>query len=1386
MKPLIRILHLEDNKNDAELVKETLLMKEINCKIVHVDNEKDFIKSLENNTFDVILADYNLPSFDGFAALALSKKLTPDIPFIFISGVLGEELAIETLKRGATDYVIKSRLERLVPSIERALREQEEKAKRILLEREIVELDQMIGELRSVYQQLTRRVRGFLKIELPSGKYSIVDKFLEDLSGYQIIDWQETPNFITQIIHPDFEDYYKENIEHFKDGIVPKMLEYKIKRKDDEERWWLQFNLGAFDAEGQLTSVSAVIIDNTEDKLAQQKYQELFENAITGMYRSDIQTGAFLEANEKMAEIFGCTSVEDLKKHKGTDFFVDEATRKLLVEKLLEEGFYEEELVPLKKDDGTPFWVSESAIIYPEEGYIQGHIIDVTERKEAQDALIRDRKAFQIIAEATIKATSAEKLCEVVLDGLAETFSFDAGTFRLYNPEDDMLYPTAIYGVSEEEKSKLQAISLQDESHVGAHVARTKQAIFAPDIMDSNFLSSIPPQLQNFSVRANITWPIMTAEEELLGVLQLVNHTPKIIPKADQTLFATIADMLASALEYRKAEDDLRDSEEKFRAFAEQSLLGVALTKIDGDFLYINNVILEISEYTREDFESSKVRDIARKIFSWQDIDRLRDQIAVTMGDKATSSKIEEYQITTKGGKRKWVAIHLTPIKIKDEIVTGVVVLETTEQKRVQLTLERERKAFHLLAEATVNAKDLTDLCQRILIGLTDLLQYENGTFRLYDKEKQELIPIAVVLQDMDKQSLIKPLAITDESYLNTYVARTKEPIFAPDVTKHPITKQYQERLVRFDAQANITWPILDASGELLGTVQIVSNSPKEIPEEDKFFFETIVKFFATALERMWSQEALRESQELYSRLIETSPFAIINTDLEGNIITLNQQALNILAITKEEEIIGSDFFKFITLEDRAKAKLDVHMATEKGLLRNVEYSLKNKSDQVIPFETSISVILNDEQKAEAYIFIGQDISLRKEIEEQRMRLTNIISHSEQVILSSDPSGKLIYTNPAVEKVFGYKPAELIGQPISILSPPGQENQQKEMLREIKATGMLTFETVRKHKDGTLIPIIMNLTTNRDELDNIISINALLLDISDIKRLEESLRSQYHEFEVLNKIISAGYKAENLEQFFDFVLNTILGSLNFTGGAIYLLEKVNGNAKLKRSIGLPKAFTERMVTMKAETQQYKRLFASGESYVFQDFESVDQHAEIGGIKSMVSVPFFSKQEVIGALILTSKEPRITSNENLSILEAIGRDIGTAIAKFVAEEELLFKQLSLMTIFDALDQVLLVVDSKSGQIVMVNKVAKEKFDLSDKNITELTIFDLSPTKSKENSIEKMVKLVSNKSGEFSMPIKTNEGQILEFQISYYTYSINKRDVLICILREQKQK
>jgi signal transduction histidine kinase len=126
----LHILLLEDSLLDAELTEAQLFEGGLSCKMVRVEKRDEFSRALENSTFDLILADYSLPSFDGISALQLAHSVRPDTPFIFLSGALGEELAIETLKSGATDYVLKDRRERLVPSIHRALREADERAER--------------------------------------------------------------------------------------------------------------------------------------------------------------------------------------------------------------------------------------------------------------------------------------------------------------------------------------------------------------------------------------------------------------------------------------------------------------------------------------------------------------------------------------------------------------------------------------------------------------------------------------------------------------------------------------------------------------------------------------------------------------------------------------------------------------------------------------------------------------------------------------------------------------------------------------------------------------------------------------------------------------------------------------------------------------------------------------------------------------------------------------------------------------------------------------------------------------------------------------------------------------------------------------------------------
>jgi PAS domain S-box-containing protein len=119
----LRILYLEDDPRDAELVQETLAVDGVACVVIRVETEADFVASLEQGGLDLVLADYTLPSFDGMSALKIARRDWPQVPFIFVSGTLDEEVAIEALKIGATDYVFKTRLSRVVPSVQRALQE---------------------------------------------------------------------------------------------------------------------------------------------------------------------------------------------------------------------------------------------------------------------------------------------------------------------------------------------------------------------------------------------------------------------------------------------------------------------------------------------------------------------------------------------------------------------------------------------------------------------------------------------------------------------------------------------------------------------------------------------------------------------------------------------------------------------------------------------------------------------------------------------------------------------------------------------------------------------------------------------------------------------------------------------------------------------------------------------------------------------------------------------------------------------------------------------------------------------------------------------------------------------------------------------------------------
>jgi PAS domain S-box-containing protein len=127
MSSTVRILLLEDDPNDAGLIEAILEADHFICKTTCVQGRAEFLAALESAEFDLILSDYKLPSFDGLSALGVARRVRPGLPFIFVSATIGEDVAIEALKVGATDYVLKTRMSRLVPAVRRALSEARER-----------------------------------------------------------------------------------------------------------------------------------------------------------------------------------------------------------------------------------------------------------------------------------------------------------------------------------------------------------------------------------------------------------------------------------------------------------------------------------------------------------------------------------------------------------------------------------------------------------------------------------------------------------------------------------------------------------------------------------------------------------------------------------------------------------------------------------------------------------------------------------------------------------------------------------------------------------------------------------------------------------------------------------------------------------------------------------------------------------------------------------------------------------------------------------------------------------------------------------------------------------------------------------------------------------
>jgi PAS domain S-box-containing protein len=261
MNRILQVLHLEDDANDAQLLRLKLEEANIGCIITVVQTRDEFVNALEQTEFDLIVSDFTLPSFDGKSALEIARQKWPDIPFIFVSGTMGEEAAIESMVRGATDYVLKGRLSRLVPATQRALSEVESR-------RERKRAEVALKESKEKYQSLFERNLSGAFVSTPDGRLLECNPAFVRMFGFDSIEDAKATNISALYSDPEKRRLLLWNVQARKEI---EYFEVHMVRKDGALLRIIENVVGKFDNNGELVELTGYMFDDSKRQLLEQQ-----------------------------------------------------------------------------------------------------------------------------------------------------------------------------------------------------------------------------------------------------------------------------------------------------------------------------------------------------------------------------------------------------------------------------------------------------------------------------------------------------------------------------------------------------------------------------------------------------------------------------------------------------------------------------------------------------------------------------------------------------------------------------------------------------------------------------------------------------------------------------------------------------------------------------------------------------------------------------------------------------------------------------------------------------------------------------------------------------------------------------------------------------------
>lgn len=749
MQKQLRFLILEDLPTDAELVVDELKKSALNFKFKIVANEADFQTQLKTFKPDLVLSDYSLPTFTGMEALQIVTEKYPHIPIIIVTGSINEETAVACMKAGASDYVLKEKLKRLVPAVEAAL-----KNTQLLQEKAKIE-----AQLKSTEERLrlsfNNAAIGMVQIS-PEGKFITVNKAFEEMIGYTELELQ-TKTF-QDITHPEDYEIGSEIVKQIlHDERKSGSLEKRYLRKDGQTIWVHLSTSLIRDEEGKPLHFFTQAEDITARKQAQKdlqqaheetrKTQDIFRKAIenaTGVpYLLNIETGGYEFAGDGIEKLLG-VKLDELNRSK---------MKRIVQEVLLTDPAYGDtiqaesstELFKAKKLDrykadfkiklasGEEKWISDSAIpMLDEQGQVThslGILLDITDRKNAELELARKERYYRAL---------------------------------LNQLHEDVIVIDRDYQITDMNNSFLITTGKERTDVIGKHCFYVSHGYNQPcDLEGENcelkkvFKTGRPSNCLHEHIQVD-------GSKEWVDIL--------LSPLKDENDRVThVIESARNISELISVQEDLR----KLSTAIEQSPVSVVITNLDGSIEYVNPKFCTVTGYTKEEALGQNPRVLK----SGEQDDRFYKSLWETISKGETWQG--EFHNRKKDGELFWEDATIGPILDADGNISHYIALkeDITAQKKLEEQLQQSQKLEAVGQLAGGVAHDFNNLLT-VINGYSDLIMTKlDETDDLYKdimqiaKAGERAGGLTQQLLAFSRKQIIQPKII----HLNSLISETEK-----------------------------------------------------------------------------------------------------------------------------------------------------------------------------------------------------------------------------------------------------------------------------------------------------------------------------------------------------------------------------------------------------------------------------------------------------------------------------------------------------------------------------------------------------------------------------------------------------------------------------------